>query len=1267
MINIRGKVYDNARVQIYMDHPIFYKHRKYWFFAKCQESVKQLMTQLEHILQSCENVSINEVIFKTTVILNPTGGVGTALKVIDDVKKRAIIQILNKDTMCLGRAVVTSIVIQEELQKHYYPNLNNNQIKYVKESRPLQKSLSAKLYKDSNVQIKENGNDLDDVKLFENYLKLKIIIFNGGTDKNILYSGNDKSELPYKIYLYFNENHYNVITNICGFLACRKFCDKCFKSYTNQHSCHSTEFEQIVANIPEDERCKFPGLFKGCQDCLKQVEHKCNFWYCEKCDKIMNKVYETKEEGKKQHICHQYTCSTCGVKVVPVDGVRDVNHKCYMQPNYKSKVGTKIVFFDFETDQSTGTHEVNYCIAAVWCPEQTYYILISPTLCIKFEIFKSNFSFEDITYKLLMEAVKTKNINEFNSSNFMYIIKTYEFKESVKYMFYKIFISDEFSGYTFIAHYGKGFDFHPVLAAMLKNKLCPDETITNGNKINYLKLKKLNIRFIDSINFTMCPLRSFPATFGIDGKKGYFPHYFNIEANQNYNGPYPDKKYYGYDMFTTQNKKAFDVWYLATTTKVIPETGKVQEFNFKKEIFEYCFADTELLLRGCLKLRDLFLQIELGGKVIGEDPFQYITIAQLCTKMYRHIMPENTIAIIKNTSFDDKHSKKSIQWLEFLAEKNKVTIQHARRGGEVMLPWYDEKTKKTYHWKFDGYDSTNKTVYEFYGCYFHGCPQCFPNRNQICNKSGRQRTMEEVYAETLVREERIQSRFGKLVTMWEHTFDQYYDLKNYNLSLTLDKLKPRDAFYGGRTESVRPYHKFEKGLKGKYYDFVSLYPTVQYECKFPIGHPVKILPNNNEYDYKWFGLIKCKLLPPRGLYHPVLPYKQKTKGAHKLLFGLCQSCMARIDIKNLETRDRNRCCDHTDDQRAITGTWATIEVEKALEKGYKMIEIYEVHHFDESSTELFKSYIRGLLKIKAEASGCPCGEKECPHDCPKKLEYIRIHKEVYDIKLDPNKIIYNAGLRFIAKICLNNLWGHFGMREEFKKTVYVSTLEEQVNIIYNDKYKEVSQIIINDEIRLMEYKSKEEYRKPNKTTNIYIACFTTAHARLRLYELLEILSWRVLYMDTDSVIFIDDNSEECRLVQVKLGDCLGMLTNEFKAKHIMEFAAPGPKDNGFILNDGTITMKNKGVICNAESEQKITMPIKIKLSKSIKKEIISLCNTKFILSKKNNAITVKLQDKKYTMDFNKRMIPNKDDVNFVFPNWHNDNDNETIMSYPHGY
>ena len=93
---------------------------------------------------------------------------------------------------------------------------------------------------------------------------------------------------------------------------------------------------------------------------------------------------------------------------------------------------------------------------------------------------------------------------------------------SVIEKFYKIFISKDYQGYTFIAHYGKGFDIHFVLGEMLKNKLKP-EKISNGNKISYLHIKNLNIRFIDSINFTLVPLRKFPKTFDIERKKEISP------------------------------------------------------------------------------------------------------------------------------------------------------------------------------------------------------------------------------------------------------------------------------------------------------------------------------------------------------------------------------------------------------------------------------------------------------------------------------------------------------------------------------------------------------------------------------------------------------------------------------------------------------------------------------------------------------------------------------------------------------------------------
>ena len=69
--------------------------------------------------------------------------------------------------------------------------------------------------------------------------------------------------------------------------------------------------------------------------------------------------------------------------------------------------------------------------------------------------------------------------------------------------------------------------------------------------------------------------------------------------------------------------------------------------------------------------------------------------------------------------------------------------------------------------------------------------------------------------------------------------------------------------------------------------------------------------------------------------------------------------------------------------------------------------------------ELFKDYVNTFLKIKQEANGYP---KHCVTDEQKQC-YIDEYYEHEGIRLDPNKIEYNPGLRALAKFALNSLWG----------------------------------------------------------------------------------------------------------------------------------------------------------------------------------------------------------------------------------------------------
>jgi hypothetical protein len=83
----------------------------------------------------------------------------------------------------------------------------------------------------------------------------------------------------------------------------------------------------------------------------------------------------------------------------------------------------------------------------------------------------------------------------------------------------------------------------------------------------------------------------------------------------------------------------------------------------------------------------------------------------------------------------------------------------------------------------------------------------------------------------------------------------------------------------------------------------------------------------------------------------------------KLMKNTCQQC---YDLKNSQ-------CNHMDFQRAITGFLCTNEVQKALQKGYY---IYEVWHFKETSEDLWRRYIRKFLTIKLETSKFSYSEEE---------------------------------------------------------------------------------------------------------------------------------------------------------------------------------------------------------------------------------------------------------------------------------------------------
>ena len=305
------------------------------------------------------------------------------------------------------------------------------------------------------------------------------------------------------------------------------------------------------------------------------------------------------------------------------------------------------------------------------------------------------------------------------------------------------------------------------------------------------------------------------------------------------------------------------------------------------------------------------------------------------------------------------------------------------------------------------------------------------------------------------------------------------------------------------------------------------------------------------------------------------------------------------------------------------GTWRMDEVNKAIKKDYKVIRTYEVWHFDKSTNDLFKTYIRRFMKIKNESS---------KYDFKTKEEGTNFKARIKDnLDFDIEKFEFNAGLRSIAKLCLNSLWGKFGQRSNMSHTKYVTEVSEFYEILLDAKLDNKNFQFINDDMVQMTYNFKDQFVDNSENTNVYIECFTTSHARLMLYDKLDYINEKVLYFDTDSIIYADDGTKN-----VKTGDMLGDMTDKLSGKGISSFTSTGPKSYSFKYGNNEQKSAIKGFTLNHENNNLLNHD---SLSKIVKKQIreITIVNENKI-TRKNREIVNKYCEKVLKFGYDKRVI-----------------------------
>ena len=310
--------------------------------------------------------------------------------------------------------------------------------------------------------------------------------------------------------------------------------------------------------------------------------------------------------------------------------------------------------------------------------------------------------------------------------------------------------------------------------------------------------------------------------------------------------------------------------------------------------------------------------------------------------------------------------------------------------------------------------------------------------------------------------------------------------------------------------------------------------------------------------------------------------------------------------------------------------------------------IQEVWHFSETSSDLFSEYVNFFLRLKQESSGWPSWV-ETPED---QARYIDDYYKHEGVLLRKEKIEKNPGLRALAKLCLNSLWGRFAMRVDRLMTEFISDPLLFYKRLNGADINMHDLCILNDDLVEVVFKRKHEYEKENKVTNIFIGIFTTAWARLELYKLMELLGENVLYVDTDSCIYLSKRGDP----KPPLGDYLGDLTNEITSDHgpdthITQFVCGGPKNYAYMVNDGGKHCKIRGFTLNFKNSQVLNFDslkeiICKYVDRPVSVDIVNEC--KITREKWTRRLVNKREVKSYQVVYDKRIVLGKGEDTIPF-------------------
>lgn len=279
------------------------------FINVAQLSSETMLREIERVLESYEKFTLDSSHDNEITYVDIPSGTGKKCISLDFDRflseKQCIISIQNKDDVCCARALVTA---KARLEKH-------DKWDGTRKGYKIQEQLAIVLHHQANVPIRECG--IDDIKLFK--VVMKDLQIHGVSKEHFnsnIYQG---PEAENKIYLYYHDQHYDIITTMPAFLNRNYYSHSCHKGYQHrvEHRCNNVCSSCHKIHEQSDDDCIYctdgNRYFKG-SDCYEHLRKSTNnglstcysYYRCKLCTQIINKKMH-----KKGHKCGEPYCKTC--------------------------------------------------------------------------------------------------------------------------------------------------------------------------------------------------------------------------------------------------------------------------------------------------------------------------------------------------------------------------------------------------------------------------------------------------------------------------------------------------------------------------------------------------------------------------------------------------------------------------------------------------------------------------------------------------------------------------------------------------------------------------------------------------------------------------------------------------------------------------------------------------------------------------------------------------------------------------------------------